>query len=688
MRSDLEISVVSRGEVKVAVVKDPVSHRFFEMDPTDVEIAKNLRTGEDPAVQLEILRKNCTREVGGLDDESLLRRASRISAELAATGLSRGKSHSAAVSARSGLPKSLATVLRSISQILFARVRLFDPSRLMDATAGWASPLFSVWFVVVSLASFLISTVVFVGYGGMGDFDAAWFASPVSILALYVGIALLKFLHEAGHAFAVHHYGGKTHEVGLTLVAGLPLFHVEVSDSYMFAKKSQRLAVASAGIIIELFACALLTLLWLVLAEGFARQLTAHLVIIAGMSTLLFNGNPLMRYDGYFILADAIDMPDLRQRARGFVTAALAAILSGSRLPATRSRSEAWLLGFYGVASTAYLLVVFFGIWKFLSTMLAPHGLKWIGDILVISWASTALIAPAIYSVKKIAARVQSAPSAGRKRAVLVVTASMMCAAIGILIPLPRKITCDGTLQPAANTAVRTTEEGCVVKILVCEGERVAVGQPLAVLENHALMQDQETARNAEISARIRLRAAMAAIEIATVGLLQTELLAAQSSLYEADRRVKELTLRAPAEGLMVSRRLDALLGTRLSPGAVFCEIRPPVLNEFLVTFGEKEARLVHAGARAVVRFRALSGKSFRGIVDAPPLRLAKPTSGEPTPEPGSDSHFANITLTDPDGTLKIGMTGRVRIDCGRETLFQSTLDSLLDFLHLDVRMR
>jgi hypothetical protein len=96
----------------------------------------------------------------------------------------------------------------------------------------------------------------------------------------------------------------------------------------------------------------------------------------------------------------------------------------------------------------------------------------------------------------------------------------------------------------------------------------------------------------------------------------------------------------------------------------------------------------VHAGARAVVRFRALPGKSFIGVVAAPPLRLAKPPPGQPALAPGSDSHFAKITLSNPDDMLKIGMTGRVQIERGRESLFQTALEALLDFLHLDVRMR
>jgi putative peptide zinc metalloprotease protein len=244
------------------------------------------------------------------------------------------------------------------------------------------------------------------------------------------------------------------------------------------------MVVAAAGILIELLACAFLVCLWLVLAEGFVRELTARLVVLAGISTLLFNANPLMRYDGYYILADALDMPDLRPRAKEFALQAIASFLSGSLQPPTSNRREAWILGVYGLASPLYLLVVFFGIWKFLSTLLEPNGLKWIGDLLMLSWAATSLVAPAFLSVKKLAKAVESARPGKRNRSALVLAGLGATLALVLLVPLPRNIVHEGSLQPADTSTVRAREEGRLVEIPVSEGERVSRGQILARLEN------------------------------------------------------------------------------------------------------------------------------------------------------------------------------------------------------------
>lgn len=689
MRGDLEIAVVPRGRGFVAVVKDPLAHRFYEMDPADVELARHLSPGADAAEQIRLLRENCPAETRGLEDKDLLRRAARISAELRATGLAQKNADTPFSTARqAGLRTLLLKAGGAISRVLFLRFRLFDPTPLLDATAGLAAPFFSRWFLWCILALFATTFAAFVSGGGLSQFDATWFSSPLSILALYLGIALLKFIHEAGHALAVRQFGGQTHEVGLTLVAGLPLFHVEASDSYMFPKKSSRLVVAAAGILIELLACSILILIWLVLAEGFLRQLLTSLILIASVSTLLFNGNPLMRFDGYYILADAIDMPDLRQRARAFAANGIANLLSGTKSANPAPPREAWILGLYGTASPLYLLVVFFGIWKFLSGNLAPHGLKWAGDLLMLSWAATGIIAPAFSTLKKIAARVKTAPPGRRKQVGFAFGAIACITAALLVLPLPRSIIDQGTLQPADTSTVRTAEEGRVAEIFVVEGAQVYAGHPLARLENHAIERDVLAAEASFEQVQARLRAARAETKTSEVGVLQSELAAADSSLQEATRHRDALTLRAPSEGTVASRRLDTLLGTRLPAGSVFCVIRPPVLSKFLVTLGEKQARLVQAGARVQIRFLALPGETYQGKVPTAPLRLSPPKPGEPPTPPGADTHFALVQLENPGASLKIGMAGIARIDCGQQSLLARLTESLLDFLHLDIRMR
>ncbi|MFM8981937.1 MAG: efflux RND transporter periplasmic adaptor subunit [Spartobacteria bacterium] len=688
MRGDLEISVVPRGQGFVAVVKDPLAHRFYEMNPADVEIARHLSSTADVSAQIRLLRENCPAETHGLEDKFLLRRAARISAELRAMGLARQNINSTrAARQNQDLGRMLLKAGSAVSRVLFLRFRLFDPTPILDATAGFAAPFFSRWFLWCILTFFAVSFTAFVSHGGLSKFDSGWFSSPLSLLALYVGIAILKFIHEAGHAFAVRRFGGQSHEVGITLVAGLPLFHVEASDSYMFPQKSSRLVVAAAGILIELFACSLLILVWLVLADGFLHQLFTSLIIIASISTLLFNGNPLMRYDGYYILSDAIDMPDLRQRARSFAAEGISHLLSGTKSSIPVPRREAWILGLYGTASPLYLLVVFFGIWKFLSGALAPHGLKWAGDLLMLSWAVTGILAPGFSTVKKIAVRVKTAPLRSRKR-MGVFAAILASIAVLLFVPFSRKIVHSGSLQPSAEAAVRAPEAGRIASVLVSEGTRVSKGQPIAILENTVIEREVESAESMREQAATTWRTAMAAAKTSDVGVLKSELSAAESRLAEAKRRHAALTLRAPCDGVVATRRLDSFQETHLAPGGTLCVIQPAQLSEFLITLDEKQARLVRSGAQARVRFRSRTGETFPGTVAAQPLRLAPPAPGEPSAPPGADTHFATIQLTNTEAPLKIGMTGLASIDCGQQSLGGRLLEGLLDFLHLDVRMR
>ena len=371
LRPDIQVSFVPRSGSHVAVVKDPVAHRFFEMDPVDWEIAKNLRSVFSIHEQLASLRASLPDICNDVPEKILVARISRVSAELRATGLAQGVAHEHPASDEAHSVKSLINLAGAkLSKLLFLRFRLLNPARLLDAGIGLAPFFFNAWFLWLTLILFAGSFSGFVLEGGLKMFDPSWFGSIPALAALYFGIASLKFLHEAAHAFAVRFFGGDVHEISLTLVAGMPVFHVEASDSYMFEKKSHRLAVSAAGILVELFASAIFIGIWFFLAEGFTKQLLTNLILIASVSTLFFNGNPLMRYDGYYILSDAIDMPDLRQRSRRFVLSLLEGILGGRSIQPVGGYGRSFLLGFYGLASSIYMVVVFFSIWKFLSTAL------------------------------------------------------------------------------------------------------------------------------------------------------------------------------------------------------------------------------------------------------------------------------------------------------------------------------
>ena len=685
LRPDIEVSFVPRSGSYIAVVKDPVAHRFFEMDPADWEIAQNLKAEFSVREQIESLRSALPDLCSNVPDKILAARILRVSAELRATGLAEGIAHEhSAYEEAHSLKSLMASAGAKLSKLLFLRFRLLNPRRLLDAGIGLAPIFFNVWFLWLTLILFASSFLGFVLEGGLKMFDPSWFGSIPALAALYIGIAALKFLHEAAHAFAVRFFGGDVHEISLTLVAGMPVFHVEASDSYMFEKKSHRLAVSAAGILAELFASAILIGVWFFLAEGFFKQLLTNLILIASVSTLFFNGNPLMRYDGYYILSDAIDMPDLRQRSRRFVLSLLEGLLSGSPIRHSGGSGRSLLLGFYGLASSIYMVVVFFSIWKFLSTALAPYGLKWVSDILIASWGLTGLLMPTVSAAREVLKKVIQQGSRSRHRAILILSSVLVLVSFFFLIPFPYEIRRECVLQPAGSSMIRAMEEGFVQEISVREGDAVQTGQMLARLENRSIALEFSTATALQQKAETFLRAAMAEGKTAELAALQNDLQVAQSRLAEAARKLENLILKSDIDGHVASRKLEAFQGQLLQRGATFCIIKPDEVAEFQIPLDEREAHRVQKGQSARLRLYAIPEVHLRGQVEAAPLRF-QPDKTKPNM---NQTHFVTVKIENPLSGLKIGMSGRAKIECGRRSYAYMLWDDLLSFLKLDLRMR
>lgn len=704
LRDDLIVSVVSRAGSRIAVVKDPVAHTFYEMPEDDFRAARLI----DPALplprQLQILQTDGPSAWRGADDKTIARRLQRLSAEMRACGLARGGAHSGPARPDGTMMSDVRRGLQRLVSVLFYRVPLGNPTALLDRFQPWCGFLFRPAFLMLAAIFTAVSAVVFLSSGGPASFEAGWFSSWQALLAFYAGLVLLKVFHEAAHAVAVRHYGGQVHETGMTLVAGLPLFYVEASDSYLFPKKFQRIAVAAAGIVAELFLAAAMVWLWLFMADGFARQLVLNLLLVASVSTILFNGNPLMRFDGYYILAEVVDMPNLRERSKEYIASRVRGFLLGAPVAETPRRT-AWLLGTYGVLSQLYLIAVVLGIWRFLSVVAQPNGLQWAANFLVGAWALNSFVLPFAGFCISLFKEAAAVHGKRRKRAVLGLAVAAALAAFFFFVPLPHWVSRSCVLQPAGDSVVRAAVEGFVAEVGVGEGARVSGGQPIARLRNNALETSRQDAQLAFARAEAKLRSAITAGSLAEVGKARSAVAAAQAQLGELQKQSGQLVLAAPLDGVVATRDMAQLVGTFLKAGDILCVIQPADLDEFVVPLGEKEARQVRAGAPVRLRLRSQPWKLFHGEILSDPLRLnveelpagLRQASGGDVALTSdaskkrallSDTHFAKVRISDPEPSLKIGMTGRVRIECGKQTLAARVAGAIADFVRLDVRMQ
>ena len=684
LREDLIVTRTLRHGQRIVVVKDAIAHRFYELPAEDWAMACEL----DPALSLPelitALRRSCPEECGALTDRALAQRLARLCGELRSLGLAANGRVAPAKPPPGGV---LRPVARLVSSVLFLRIRLFDPEPLLRITTPIFAPLMRLSSLKIAAGFALLSAVAFFLAGGTGSFDPGWLVRPASWIALYVGIGALKFLHEMAHAAVVRHYGGRVHEVGMLLVAGLPLFYVEASDSYLFPEKRQRIAVAAAGIAAELVIAAVLVWPWLLLTSGFARDLLLALIVLASVSTLLFNANPLMRFDGYYILADALDIPDLRQRSREFCSGVIRRWILGR--PGTQTPGDrAWIYGGYGVASQIYLIAVIFGIWHFVSVTLEPFGLKWIGHFVVGAWAFGSILIPFssfAWGLSRDLARA-GGPRARRKAIFWTTSAGLL--ALALFVPIPRNVERSCTLEAVEANAVRVSEPGYVEEVFVHEGKEVQAGEPVAILRNRAL--DSEIAAGKLIieQADARRTAAIAEGNGEDVDLMKTEAAAARARNEDLERRRQALVLCAPISGTAATRDLPRLIGTRLGAGDTFCMIRPLQGGDFLIPLDEKAARMVKRGAAVVLRASSFPSIRYTGQVLTDPLSFGSPSKEIPESAAIQGSHFARVQIPDPEGRLRPGMTGRVRIDCGHTTAVGGLIEAVMDFVRLDVRMR
>ncbi len=219
-----------------------------------------------------------------------------------------------------GRDQSRAKARQSFANPIALKIPLFDPHRLIDALLPLLRPLWNRWGALLWLA------IVATG-GTLAAMHAEELAADVSDRVLAVDnlvllgllFPLVKLLHELGHGIATRMRGGEVHEIGVMLLVLMPVPYVDASSASTFRSRWHRALVGFAGMGVELLLASLAMGVWLLVEPGLLRALAFNTLLVAGVSTLVFNGNPLLRYDGYYILADLLEMPNLAQRANRYV---------------------------------------------------------------------------------------------------------------------------------------------------------------------------------------------------------------------------------------------------------------------------------------------------------------------------------------------------------------------------------
>jgi putative peptide zinc metalloprotease protein len=375
-------------------------------------------------------------------------------------------------------------LIQRLRSPLALRVPLFDPDRLLDLTLPLVRPLFTAFGFLAWLALVMAGVILAILHWPELTSDVADRVLAAENVALLMCVyPVVKSLHEMGHAYATKVWGGEVHEVGVMLLVFIPVLYVDASASAAFRQKRRRIIVGAAGIMVEMALAAIALIVWVHGSPGLGRTIAFNIILIGGVSTLLFNGNPLLRFDGYYIFSDLIEIPNLGTRSNAYLFYLIQKHLFKIDTldpPVTGPGEPAWLFG-YSVLSFVYRMAVSIGIALFLSTKMFVIGFG------MAIWALGAIaIVPLFKGLKFLAT---SPRLRGRRRHAYAVVGGLL--AVGwilfFVIPLPYSTVAEGVIIVPDQAEVRPKTEGFVTKVLATPSATVAPGQPLVALDDPTL---------------------------------------------------------------------------------------------------------------------------------------------------------------------------------------------------------
>ncbi|MBS0262103.1 MAG: HlyD family efflux transporter periplasmic adaptor subunit [Planctomycetes bacterium] len=636
-RADLEAVPQTFGGERFWAIKDPVRLRYFHLRDEEYCIFASL----DGTATLDGLREKFEREFA--PRRLAISQLQSFLATLHGEGLLLAD---APGQTDELLKRFRKTRLRDLgataSNVLAIRFRGLDPQRALDWLAPRCAWLFSPW--TLGLGCLLVVAALLLVLFQFDTVQARWpdansLLTPANMIWLSLALGVTKVLHELGHAVTCRHFGRDCHEMGLLLLVFTPCLYCNVTDAWMIESKWQRAAVGAAGVFVELVLAALGTFGWWFSEPGLFNTLCFHLMLVCSVSTLLFNGNPLLRYDGYFILADLVEIPNLSQHATAVLRDWGAGTLLG--IPVERDGEQSrWRrlgLGLFGLASAVYRVAITLGILLLLHNVLKPHRL----EVLVEGLACLVLIgmlAGPLWRIGKFLQQASWNRDMRPRRALfsgLVLTAG---AAAVLFVPLPHRVAAPALMDAGTSRHVYVTVPGSLVKMAKL-GAVVSPEEPIAVLENLELKYEiaQLTGKRNEQKLKLENLKRRRATDPAAAALIPT----ADESLADLEERLarrladeQRLVITAPVAGTLLPVRRkpqretdDELetwsgspldepnLGSALETGTLLCQIGDPKKCEGWLVLDQRDIDFVQAGQRVEVQLEQSPGRILTGTV-------------------------------------------------------------------------
>ncbi len=592
LREDVVLSRRTHGDDGSFVVNDPRTQRFFLLREAEVFIARQL----DGHTPLEVVRRRVEERFRqSLTDEKLAQFVKTL--ERLALLEASGEGGDAATSQSRRVRGSL----------LYLRCKAFDPDRFLERLHRKVRFFFTPAFVALSAVTILVAIgVVVADYDLLGRGLARLFQVDALVLAWFVLMGVM-ICHEFAHGLACKHFGGRVHEMGFMLIFFQPAMYCNVSDAWLFPRRSHRLWVTFAGAWFEMFLWALATLIWRVTDPNTVINFVALVVMMTSGIKTLFNLNPLIKLDGYYLLADLLDVPNLNRRASAYIRGRVGRVFGGgdSADAEETPRRERRIYWIYGLLAGVFSFTL-------LAWILTRFGRHLTENYQAIGVLVTAALAFALFRGQLTALVVKPAvwvARAPKRRAVKLLAAFALVAAILLVGHMPLRVSAPVTVLPTRHADIRAEVDSLIEEVFVEENDLVEAGQLVVRLRERGLRADRDktVADIAATKARLKMlevgarpeeiEVARREVETAQTRLVQRRREYATAEQMHKERLAKAKTSIEKAEtqlkGARDERERLELLVVRQAGSAK--ELREAVL---LVAVREKELEEARAELR------------------------------------------------------------------------------------------
>jgi len=570
------------------------------------------------------------------------------------------------------------------SSVLYISFKAWDPNKTLEKMDRYLKWIFTPEFALFSISLFIVAGFLIASDWTRIQHDTSALYSfagktAYDIWVFWILLLGLGCIHEFGHGLTCKHFGGDVHQMGFLLIYFTPAFFTDTTDILLFDRGLRRQLVIFAGIWVELVICGIATLVWYFSLPGtVVNDLAYKTLLLSGIQGALLNLNPLIKADGYYALSQFLDVDNLREDSFAYLRGWFGKYIlrQDIDLPLASKRQRRIYMTF-GLTAIVYSTTLIFLMLMFVRNIFVSKFGNW-GYVLtaaVVYYFARKGLRKAVPAVRAWIREKKEAYMAWK------MTRAQQFALAGAVLllvvppPFQTKVSTELVLEPGRQARVRPSAPGIVRQVTVHQGDQVAAGQVLAVLGNPEIEADAKVIESNLALTASRLRLHQGSSDLSKAARDASEFEGLRDQLAVAQKRVDDLTIRAPFAGVVTTPEVEQKVGQYVDAGSEFCHLADRSNMRARIFVRDWELSEVNRGAPATIMVVPFPLRTFPGAVErilpaaATDHPISQPQQLERLGQQLTNYFVVVMDFPNPDGTLREGMTGTAKIAAKRHSL-------------------